>query len=221
MDPLTTMHAFESSSDSAIDETTSCQGSIARSPTFETMPPEMLDRIVQFVDGKSILPLCHALPYFKYISTAMFDFARRFPEEKYTPSKLWPNIHLHKAGSMDSEITEFPIRHLETTKFPIQHIHAAAVYARIVSKHGGIVHVSCSKDVLNYLGAFPDVVSVHPSYEASNSVWGEFMRALADANKQIRSCTVDVEWESHEELVQTKQQEEKSSISYVAGTWMA
>ncbi|KAJ3380029.1 hypothetical protein HDU80_002238 [Chytriomyces hyalinus] len=43
------------------------------SPQFECMPSEILDRIASFVDGDSILTLCHSVPYFKYISKAMLD----------------------------------------------------------------------------------------------------------------------------------------------------
>ncbi|KAI8835378.1 hypothetical protein BJ741DRAFT_607795, partial [Chytriomyces cf. hyalinus JEL632] len=181
MDPLTRMDAFESSKDLAIVKPVSCERSITRSVAFETMPPEILDRIAQFVDGKSILPLCHALPYYKYISAAMFDFKIRFVGEMYKPSKLWPDMHFPMLGGTHSEITEFPI----------QHMHAAGVYARIVSKHGGNIHVPCSTNVVNYIGALPDVVSVHPGNDFSSSGWGDLLSGLADANKQIRSCIMD------------------------------
>ncbi|KAJ3240524.1 hypothetical protein HDU77_011117 [Chytriomyces hyalinus] len=172
--PLTSMDAFELPSGKAIDNSAPCLGSITRrSAAFQLMPPEILDRILQFVRAESILPLCHALPYYKYISTAMFDFAHRFPNEHYTPSKLWPDMHLSK-----------------TTNFPIQHMHAAGVYARIVSKHGGHVHMPGSKDALIYLGILPDVLCVFPGDICTGSGWAEFLRGLADANKQILSCTV-------------------------------
>ncbi|KAJ3223611.1 hypothetical protein HDU78_011244, partial [Chytriomyces hyalinus] len=176
--PLNSMDAFEFSTDNAIVEPTPCQGSIARAAAFETMPPEILDRIVQFVDDESILPLCHSMPYYKYISAAMFDFAHRFPDEDYGLYQLWPNMQL------TAELNE--------TDFPIQHLHAAAVYARIISKHDGRIHVPCSKNVLNYLGTFPDVLYVHPGDTSSSSGWAEFLRGLADAKKRIQSCTVDV-----------------------------
>ncbi|TPX42346.1 hypothetical protein CcCBS67573_g10518, partial [Chytriomyces confervae] len=182
MDPLTTMDAFELSSEIAVDEPALCLGSVTRSASFEAMPPEILDRIVQFVDSDSILPLCHALPYYKYISTAMVNFAHRFPEEKYTPSKLWPDMHLPIHQSYMSEATDFPI----------QHLHAVGTYARIISKNSGNVHVPCSQHVLNYLGALPDVLSLCPGdSNYRSSVWVDFLRGLADSNKQIRSCEVD------------------------------
>ncbi|KAJ3225758.1 hypothetical protein HDU78_010569 [Chytriomyces hyalinus] len=94
MDPLAGLD--EPSADLAIVKPAPFLGSITRSAAFETMPPEILNRIVQFVDSESILPLCHSIPYYKYISTAMFDFAHRFPFEAYKPSKLWPEMHLPK-----------------------------------------------------------------------------------------------------------------------------
>ncbi|KAJ3215199.1 hypothetical protein HDU81_001480, partial [Chytriomyces hyalinus] len=146
MDPFATMDAFDVFTDNAEAQTASCLRSITRSASLETMAPEVLDRIVQFVDDRSILPLRHAMPYYKYISTAMYDFAHRFPHECYTPLQLWPDKHfpmIQNAGS-------------KKTDFPIQHMHAVGVYARIISKHGGNFHVPCSKYVLNYLGALPD-----------------------------------------------------------------
>ncbi|KAJ3240614.1 hypothetical protein HDU77_011109 [Chytriomyces hyalinus] len=174
------MDAFESSSHAVIDATTTCHGSIARSAAaaaaFENMPPEILNRIVQFVDGESILPLCHALPYFKYISAAMLDFAHRFPNEYRRPSQLWPYMIIRKNQSNATNVTDFPI----------QHIHATRVYARIISMHGGHIFLPCIENVLNYLGAFPDTISVYADNDSSSEGCVEFLRQLADANKKIR-----------------------------------
>ncbi|KAJ3233767.1 hypothetical protein HDU77_000542, partial [Chytriomyces hyalinus] len=182
MGPLTSMDAFELSADHAIVEPSACLGSITRSAAFEAMPPEILDRIVQYVGPDSILPLCHALPNYKYISAAMFDFAHRFPNEKYTPSKLWPDMYFPKFKNTESK----------TTEFPIQHMQAAGVYSRIISKHGGNVFVPCSKNVFNYLGALPEVLSVYPGDINTCSGWAAFLRQLADSNKRIRFCIVGI-----------------------------
>ncbi|KAJ3221183.1 hypothetical protein HDU81_010827 [Chytriomyces hyalinus] len=181
LDPLTSMGAFESSTDAAVDEPTASPESITRSAALGTMPAEILDRIVQFVDDESIMPLCHAMPYYKYISAAMFDFALRFPDEYDTPSELWPDLFLPRIQNSESVLTDFQI----------QNVHAIGVYSRIVSKHGGTVNVPCAKNVFNFLGTFPDVVSVHPSLDSSRSGWAEFLRGLAEANKRIQSCTVE------------------------------
>ncbi|KAJ3381184.1 hypothetical protein HDU80_001901, partial [Chytriomyces hyalinus] len=178
MDPLTTLD--EPSSDLAIVKPAPFLRSTTRSAAFETMPPEILDRIAQFVDGESILPLCHSLPYYKYISAAMFDFKIRFVNEMYKPSKLWPDM-------------DFPGTYSDITEFPIKHMHAAGVYARIVSKHGGMVHVPVCKNVVNYIGALPDVLSVHPGLHFSSSGWVALLRGLANAKKRIRTCTVEVD----------------------------
>ncbi|KAJ3406848.1 hypothetical protein HDU80_010245 [Chytriomyces hyalinus] len=164
-------------------EATPRQRSITRTAALETMPPEVLDCIVQFVDAESIIPLCHSLPSCKYISTAMFDFAQRFPLEYYTPSELWPDMYLPMIQNTHSKMTDFPI----------QHMHATQVYSRIIQKYGGNIHVPCSKNVLIYLNALPDVLSVHPGDNRSSSGWAEFLCGLADANKQIRSCRVDAD----------------------------
>ncbi|KAI8835356.1 hypothetical protein BJ741DRAFT_607740, partial [Chytriomyces cf. hyalinus JEL632] len=178
MDPLTSVD--ESFADHAIVKPTPYLGSSPCSAAFQTMPVEILEHIVQYVGADSILPLCHALPNYKHVSTAMFDFANRFPNEKYTPSKLWPDMYFPKFKNTETNMTEFPI----------QHMHAVGAYARIISKHGGNVFVPCSKNVFNYLGALPDVLSVFPGDINTCSGWADFLRQLADASKRIRSCIV-------------------------------
>ncbi|KAI8820344.1 hypothetical protein BJ741DRAFT_127318 [Chytriomyces cf. hyalinus JEL632] len=179
--PLTSMVAFESSAEHTNVETALCLESITRSAALEAMPPEILDRIVQFVGADWILPLCHSIPCYKYISTAMFDFAHRFPNEDYILDELWPNVFLPSRQNSELELTDFQI----------QHIHAVGVYSGIISKHGGTVIVPCSKNILNSLGTFPGVLSVYPGDNHSSSGWAELLCALADANKRILSCTVD------------------------------
>ncbi|KAJ3218168.1 hypothetical protein HDU81_000665, partial [Chytriomyces hyalinus] len=171
------MDAFESSTDNANSESALRPPSATRSVAIETMPPDILDRLAKFVDGDSILPLCHAMPYYEYISTAMFDFAHRFPFENYAPFKLWPNMRLPMNPDEELEIRDFPTKHL----------HVAGVYSRIVSKHDGKVYVPCCKNIFNYLGALPDLVSVHCGDTASRDGWAKFLRGLADANKRIES----------------------------------
>ncbi|KAJ3376831.1 hypothetical protein HDU80_003724, partial [Chytriomyces hyalinus] len=100
--------------------------SITRFASLETMPPEVLDRIVRFVDGKSILPLCHSMPCYRYISAAMVDFAHRFPCE------------CHASLGQISISQCFRNPGPKITVFPIQHMHAAGVYASIVSKLDGM-----------------------------------------------------------------------------------
>ncbi|KAJ3384485.1 hypothetical protein HDU80_000933, partial [Chytriomyces hyalinus] len=112
MDPLTCMHAFDLSTNDENAQPASCLGFITLSASLEIMPPEVLDRIVRFVDGKSILPLCHSMPYYRYISAAMFDFAHRFPYELYTPLELWPDMYFPMFWNPGPKITVFPIQHM-------------------------------------------------------------------------------------------------------------
>ncbi|KAJ3225108.1 hypothetical protein HDU81_008144 [Chytriomyces hyalinus] len=172
MDPLTSLDAFESSAEDATVQPASHLGSITRSAALESMPPEILDRIVEHVDADSLLQLCHSMPYYKYISTAMFDFARRFPSEDYTVVQLWPDMHFP------------PKNESRTTEFPIQHLHAADVYSRIVLKHGGNIHIPCSKNLFNYLGAIPDELSIFPGdiqtfgFVRENDGWADVAHQL-------------------------------------------
>ncbi|KAJ3226073.1 hypothetical protein HDU78_010458, partial [Chytriomyces hyalinus] len=69
------------------------------------MPLEILDRIASFVSGHDILQLCHAVPYYKYISKAMHDFSHAI--ERHIPPRpvlFWHGVKL-------------PIHHLQFLGF--------------------------------------------------------------------------------------------------------
>ncbi|KAI8820902.1 hypothetical protein BJ741DRAFT_637942 [Chytriomyces cf. hyalinus JEL632] len=171
MEPLTSMYKLYT--DDAKAQPAPFLGSITRSAAIETMPPEVLDRIIQYVDVESIVSLCHAVPYYKYISAAMFEFGKQFPNEWYR--SLWPDVDFDESAVID---------------FPIQQLRAAKAYLRIVVKYGGTVSIHSSMNLPKYIGALPDVLSVYPGDSRSCSVWAKFLCELADANKRIRTCVL-------------------------------
>ncbi|ORY36554.1 hypothetical protein BCR33DRAFT_855275 [Rhizoclosmatium globosum] len=61
--------------------------------SLESLPEVILDRIASFVDADSIISLCHAVPYYKYISKSICDLglATIDDEELYVES-LWPTF---------------------------------------------------------------------------------------------------------------------------------
>ncbi|ORY53915.1 hypothetical protein BCR33DRAFT_11587 [Rhizoclosmatium globosum] len=68
------------------------QHSIPSIISLESLPDVILDRIASFTDSKSIIPLCHAVPYYKYISKAMYDMASE--NNSLCVDLLWPTFEL-------------------------------------------------------------------------------------------------------------------------------
>ncbi|KAI8620645.1 hypothetical protein BC830DRAFT_1164364 [Chytriomyces sp. MP71] len=62
---------------------------------LQTMPFEVLDHIASYVEYDSILNLCHAIPYFKYISSAMYmESFLRSTHGSFITETLWGLITL-------------------------------------------------------------------------------------------------------------------------------
>ncbi|KAJ3236840.1 hypothetical protein HDU81_010306 [Chytriomyces hyalinus] len=151
-------------------------------PTLESMPTEMLDRIASFVPRDSILQLCHAVPYYKYISTAMFDFAHPHKLRKQGKPLLfnvWPHLCLD----------DLPFE--STLPVPISRLHALETYSNIVSKLGGHVVIEDLEGMEAILGALPERIDVVVQYHARQlKGTDKFFLALHNANKVIKTLTL-------------------------------
>ncbi|KAJ3281195.1 hypothetical protein HDU79_011029, partial [Rhizoclosmatium sp. JEL0117] len=120
-------------------------------PTLESLPDEVLDQIAGLVNDKdSIMNLCHAVPYYKYISKAIYDVAKAIEDDvgEVEFDILWPFFH-------------FPP--FDTIRIPLKHRFKFFTYARVLQKNG------CGADIklydIEYLDEFsallPGVVSVY------------------------------------------------------------
>ncbi|KAI8820074.1 hypothetical protein BJ741DRAFT_672973 [Chytriomyces cf. hyalinus JEL632] len=115
--------------------------------TLESMPPEILDRIVSFVSGNDILQLCHAVRYFKYISRAMFDFASLLKmdfDQRVEMFSFWPRLML--------DGLPIPV--------PVSHLHVLQTYSSILPKHGGYASIDDSTGIELIISALPENVEV-------------------------------------------------------------
>ncbi|KAJ3219230.1 hypothetical protein HDU81_000370, partial [Chytriomyces hyalinus] len=142
---------------------------------FESMPPEILDRIASFVDGDSIVQLCHSMPYFKYISKAMLDLANVFPEDFEQPEDLWPTFH------MPSVVQIANLLWWEKLVIPTRHLYTLGMYSRAIAKHGSYASVHCAVGLDDVLGALPDTLHVSCPYETLD----KSLNILASAKKRI------------------------------------
>ncbi|KAJ3226157.1 hypothetical protein HDU81_007450 [Chytriomyces hyalinus] len=147
------------------------------SPHFESMPTEILDRIASFVDGDSILNLCHSIPYFKYISKAMMDIADTFPS--YDRLNFWPHYKLPTARWT----IEYPLS--GNIDYKNRHLYALSVYSRIVSRHSGSATVACSKGFDNVVGALPDNLKVIIGDVKTGRGLSEFLRHVVESKKKL------------------------------------
>ncbi|KAI8830470.1 hypothetical protein BJ741DRAFT_619572 [Chytriomyces cf. hyalinus JEL632] len=126
-----------------------------------SMPIEILDMILCYVDTHSILKLCHALPYYKHISHAMHSVARLFPTHFFSPLKLWPDFELPLAGHEPGQVHWYDGAFI-MTEIPSSALDAIRVYGQIVCKYVGTVSVLLVSDVVinNVLGALPTDITL-------------------------------------------------------------
>ncbi|KAJ3219318.1 hypothetical protein HDU81_000362 [Chytriomyces hyalinus] len=148
MNPLTSLTAFSDlqSATATTHAVPTAHGHI-QCASFESMPPEIFDRIVSYVDHDSILRLCHSVPYYKYISKAMFEVSSVFPMEAAMPLNLWPVFKI-----LDDEMHK-PL-------IPLQHLYAVEVYSRVLSKHGGSAYIPCCVGINEFQHVLPDTLSI-------------------------------------------------------------
>ncbi|KAJ3229076.1 hypothetical protein HDU78_009269, partial [Chytriomyces hyalinus] len=142
---------------------------------FESMPPEILDRIASFVDGDSIVQLCHSMPYFKYISKAMLDLANVFPEDFEQPEDIRPTFH------MPSVVLIANLLWWEKLVIPTRHLYTLGMYSRVIARHGSYASVHCAVGLDDVLGALPDTLHISCRYETLD----KSLYTLATAKKRI------------------------------------
>ncbi|KAJ3396350.1 hypothetical protein HDU80_009994 [Chytriomyces hyalinus] len=155
--------------------------------TLESMPPEILDRIVSFVRGDDILHWCHAVPYFKYISKAMYDFGypiRSRYQQALVQFSFWPCVNLQQPAHMPYEAI-LPV--------PLSHLHALQTYSAVLSKHGGYARIDDSTGI-TVLGALPEHVEVWVHHAKLFLGTDEFFGALYNAKKSIRELYLGGEY---------------------------
>ncbi|KAJ3220912.1 hypothetical protein HDU81_011091, partial [Chytriomyces hyalinus] len=150
--------------------------------TLEFMPPEVLDRIVSFVRGADIIQLCHAVPYYKYISKAIYDFGypiRTRYEQRDVWSNFWPGVKMRQTAHTRAAM--LPV--------PVPHLHELQIYSAILSKHSGYASIDDSTGI-TVLGALPDNVHVLVNHTMPSTGMDEFFAALYNAKKYIRTLTL-------------------------------
>ncbi|KAI9353549.1 hypothetical protein BDR26DRAFT_848774 [Obelidium mucronatum] len=110
---------------------------IAARPFIGSLPPEILDRIVTYMDSANIMTLCHAVPSLKYISQAIFDVGTAFDMDiEYLFPEFWFPIRFKV--NTDIQRGEIPGAPLELVGDDREKV---ALLARLVTRHGGISKV--------------------------------------------------------------------------------
>ncbi|KAJ3223151.1 hypothetical protein HDU81_009377 [Chytriomyces hyalinus] len=153
--------------------------------TLESMPPEILDRIASFVRCNDILRLCHAVPLFKYISKATFDFAhgpklRR--TDKPVKSFMWPYLNL-VGGPFES-----------TLPVPVSHLHALQTYSTILNKHGGYASIDDSIGMEGVLGAVPESLDLIVDTITRRNAADDLFSTMFSTNKNIRQLNLGAKY---------------------------
>ncbi|KAJ3398001.1 hypothetical protein HDU80_009385 [Chytriomyces hyalinus] len=144
---------------------------IPATPMLESMPPEILNQIASFVSSNDIIQLCHAVPYYKYISKAMYNVACAYSKKNTSkPAQLWPHIDVRRE---DKRLTS-----------PLTH-HLLGGYSRILSRHGGSAGIDESHGTEGILRVLPERIVMSLNRPRHLHHTEEFFAAVFTAKKTI------------------------------------
>ncbi|KAJ3221981.1 hypothetical protein HDU78_000232, partial [Chytriomyces hyalinus] len=159
---------------------------------IQSMPAEVLDSIASYVKGENLLRLSSSVPYYKYISEAIsnlrFDAATaRSPRKTYLSSveTVWPNF------VWPNEIRQRNRQSYQRVALPIHKLHAAAVYSRILSKHGGSAHIDNWEGIENIFGALPAILTVSTQCVYSWHELDSFLFLIKNSKKTVRKLQLN------------------------------
>ncbi|KAJ3382897.1 hypothetical protein HDU80_001437 [Chytriomyces hyalinus] len=194
--PLLTSISFPSLAKTSVSPTAHpCIDIVSSAPSIpsrsrlESMPPEILDRIASFVTGASILQLCHAVRYYKYISQAMFDFGHPLPTRnraKPLDVAFWPRVFLGEASAV-SPFEEAP-------RVPMSHLHVLQSFSSILNKHGGYASIDDSPGTDAFLGALTENVNLSVCHTMPAAGMDKFFSAVYNAKNIIRNVDFEVDY---------------------------
>ncbi|ORY53459.1 hypothetical protein BCR33DRAFT_955 [Rhizoclosmatium globosum] len=109
-------------------------------PSLESLPGEILDKIASYIDRRSVKKLAHAVPYYKYISTAMFALVG-YP----SVNSSWPHFQL----------PEFRVSVQDYDISPSDQIFKVYTYCRVLQRNQGVVLLNVYPGLdLTYLAPF-------------------------------------------------------------------
>ncbi|KAJ3245487.1 hypothetical protein HDU77_009438 [Chytriomyces hyalinus] len=152
--------------------------------------PESLEVVVQRSDadklfgamgGDDILQLCHAVPYYKYISKAMHDFSHAI--ERHIPPRpvlFWPSIKVYSIRHLISKLTHSR--------------RALSTYSRILSKHGGCALINELFGTESILGALPENIEVSLEDATTVNSTDNFFSTLFGAKKIVLDLSLGYDY---------------------------
>ncbi|KAJ3226830.1 hypothetical protein HDU81_007097 [Chytriomyces hyalinus] len=211
MDPVTGLAAFSDLQSATATVPHPEPTPQAQDASLESMPSEILDRIVSFVGYDSILPLCHAVPYFKYISKAMFEVSYVYPSEAAKPHDLWPVFNI-------------PDEEMPRPLIPLQHLYAVEVYSRVLSKHGGSANVPGCVGIGNFVQVLPDALSISSHAMDTYLNLGNFLGVIAASKKRVVAFDFQVSFnlfDDAEDLLMTQLSNLSINEIYIDGAIFA
>ncbi|KAJ3070529.1 hypothetical protein HDU98_006479 [Podochytrium sp. JEL0797] len=187
-------------------------------PSLTSLPPEILDRIVSFIDSDSIMQFCHSMPQLSHISKAIFEVGSAFPGFYSGPTLLWPDLEfpvgsLEKAErELDSEDEDADIFDYDDeyapTEIPVRHILKIYTLSKILSRYNGsAVIVPSSVEYLDNLAPLlPKNIFIgeNPEELPYNENFSDYLTKLVEIKTCIRMLHVPrvfQGYDDHEEMV--------------------
>ncbi|KAI9331742.1 hypothetical protein BDR26DRAFT_869974, partial [Obelidium mucronatum] len=188
--------------------------------SLQIVPPEVLDRIVCFIDSETILPFCHAIPSYKHISKAIYDVGTAFPGYYDGPTLLWPNFEF-PCGSLEknetetnsddgfSDVYDYEDEHIPTD-IPMRHILKIYSLTKLLTRYGGSATIvpSSLEYLDNILPLLPKTVYVQENpqeYPFEGDSFSAYLEKLGEAKSYIKMLHIPRVFEGyddHEEMEQ-------------------
>ncbi|ORY53438.1 hypothetical protein BCR33DRAFT_801005 [Rhizoclosmatium globosum] len=166
---------------------------VSRTPSLSTLPREILDRIVPYLGSNSIIPLCHALPQLKHLSTAIHDVRVAF---KLHTSDVWPDFYFPRSTeevSMQSlEITATNTTQCQPLDIPLRHAFKVFRLSSLLSKYGGSATIlpGTPQQLSNIVSLLPTTISIHSLSDVSEYIYphrfDQFLNQLVTTKPRIK-----------------------------------
>ncbi|KAJ3029572.1 UNVERIFIED_CONTAM: hypothetical protein HDU68_011786 [Siphonaria sp. JEL0065] len=176
--------------------TTTASAAILSFSPLESIATEVLDQVVPFLDPKSLLTLCHALPRLKHISEAIYNIGSIF---KMSLEYLWPDFWFPAEFTAATDIGKKTLPRLPITPSSGQ-IHYIAALAKLVTLYGGSIKIQAySLEYLESIGALlPKAIHLycaaayHNTYTNYHGIspYESILKTLKKWNLQIEKLDV-------------------------------
>ncbi|KAJ3023589.1 UNVERIFIED_CONTAM: hypothetical protein HDU68_008547 [Siphonaria sp. JEL0065] len=135
---------------------------IKREVKITSLPRELLDKILPYLDSESIMPLCHSIRHFKPISEAIHDIQVAF---KTDVTDIWPEFYFPRVVNMEP--------HQSKASAPLEiipkHLFKVFRISNLLTKYGGSATIlpGSQEYISNISTLLPSRINIHSPTDAA------------------------------------------------------